>query len=845
MSHETFQAPELDHLAELLPAFEFNAFIAKGGMGAVYKANQRSLDRDVAIKVLPREFGADPEFRSSFETEAKAMAKLNHPNLIGVYDFGDVEGMPYIVMEYVDGKSLYHSAWNKQIEPLQAVEIVKAICHGLGHAHENGIIHRDIKPANILLTPKAEPKIGDFGLAQPAGDDGSGIVMGTPGYSSPEYIHDHTSADHRADLYALGVILHELLTSQRPDPEGVEPRKHTGDHKLDAIWKKATQPDPNHRYATAEDMAKDLEAWEKSAAARSANPLLTAASGAAQRPPGQGSDDAPQVLAPTGSNWGMVRNLIIIAVLVVAIGFTYKLLKKVQAERAAENERIKKEQYEAEQLAKAEAARKAEEARREALLNQNKKPVKEPVDIPDKEPETPLESLDRLRYALTNGERIEMPIGTKRKGGSDFFLVETKMAWHQAAAFAEQYGGHLALVGADEDVNWFAEFLPGDSVAWIGSGRSGGKSWVQIDGSDWPLSKSPGGVGDYAAIDQLGLLRARPADAKLPFIIEWHRDGSNPATLAAMMRRTRETLDSPNPVFPPGTRSSDGRHFCIIPREIDFNEANRLAELAGGILAVPGDRTQAGWLLDQLDGMHASDGFWMGGSREDDVWKWNSGEPWKFAQWADSANPESGGTGMVIVPEIGWRDADIDGTASGLIIEWSSDAEVEDTSGEDIAEAGGSLKELNKLAIGALRRAETERDKKLTSNAKTFGWDLNVWFRGLNSTDTRNWKPHVEGLHAMVKGNRVPAPSDFGDDSDVQLSEQMAKVCKYCYQKQQEADLQFEAMTDRIRDAYVKKLESAAAEAKDSGQTAQVSQLQKAMDDASDLSSWVDDMLNR
>ena len=182
------------------PELEIEGMIGRGGMGAVYKATQRSLDRAVAIKILPREFGADPEFRKSFETEAKAMARLNHPNLIGVYDFGDVDGMPYIVMEFVNGKSLYHSAWNKAIDPEQAVSIVKGICHGLGHAHENGVIHRDIKPANILLTPKAEPKIGDFGLARPTDAEGHGLVMGTPGYTAPEFLEHHERADRRADM---------------------------------------------------------------------------------------------------------------------------------------------------------------------------------------------------------------------------------------------------------------------------------------------------------------------------------------------------------------------------------------------------------------------------------------------------------------------------------------------------------------------------------------------------------------------------------------------------------------------------------------------------------------------
>ena len=195
-----FVPPSLEELAALLPAYDFEILIARGGMGAVYRAKQKSLGRDVAIKVLPREMGRDPRYRESFETEARAMARLNHPNLISVYDSGAVDEMPYIVMEYVPGKSLYHSSYGKQVDPEQAVELIQGVCAGLGHAHENGIIHRDIKPANVLLTTKAEPKIGDFGLARPVDDKGVGLVMGTPGYTAPELIHHPQASDRRSDL---------------------------------------------------------------------------------------------------------------------------------------------------------------------------------------------------------------------------------------------------------------------------------------------------------------------------------------------------------------------------------------------------------------------------------------------------------------------------------------------------------------------------------------------------------------------------------------------------------------------------------------------------------------------
>ncbi|MBK1826852.1 protein kinase domain-containing protein [Haloferula rosea] len=863
MTHETFQAPELEHLAELLPAFDFQAFIAKGGMGAVYKARQRSLERDVAIKVLPRELGEDAGFRASFEVEAKAMARLNHPNLISVYDFGDVDGMPYIVMEYVDGKSLYHSAWNKQIEPKQAVSIIKGICAGLGHAHENGVIHRDIKPANILLTPKAEPKIGDFGLALAAEHDDSGVLMGTPGYTAPEVIADHSKFDQRADLFAVGVILHELVTGQRPDPEGKTPRKTSGDPKLDAIWKKAVQPNPALRYPTAEAMAKDLDEWAQNAAARAANPLMTGATAVAAPkapqsagPPPPQADGTPapvpEVQISTGSSWGLVRNLLIIAVLVVAIGFTYKLLKETRAKRLVEKERIEREQYEAEKLAAAQRKRAEEEARLAALRERDKpKPKPDGTDKPEPEPvpETPLESLARLQDALFDGKRDEMPIGTTRRGSSDYFVVPEDLSWHQAAAYAERHGGHLAVITSDEDINWFAELLPRDSIAWVGAGRSSGKSWIQIDGSDWPLSKNPGGVGDYAAVDELGLLRARPAKAKFPFIIEWHRDGSNPASLASILQRTRSTLDSPNPVYPPGTKSLDGRHFAIISRPIKRRDAALMAEQSGGILAVPATRNEADWLAEKAVELGEKLSFWIGGSRQGAVWKWDSGEPWEFAKWAEEADPEEGGESLALLTGEGWEDMDPTEKIDGFIIEWSTDATRADESSEEEQmanqEGGNSLEALNSMAATALERIGKERDDKLAANARTFNWDLDVWFRGLNSSDTTNWQPHVDALKALVVDNRVPGPDAFGEGSEIALSPRMGEVCDYGYKKQTEIDLEHESAADRIRDAYIDRVNTAAQEAQTKGQDGLANNLRRAGAAASeDLDVWIESIVS-
>ena len=256
-----FQAPEIDQLAPLFPAYHIECLIATGGMGAVYRAVQKSLDRTVAIKILPREFSQDPVFCASFEAEAKSMARLNHPNLIGVYDFGEVNGMLFIIMEFVPGQSLFHCAHGHAVEPNEVIRLITGICQGLAHAHENGIIHRDIKPSNVLLDHHNEPKIGDFGLAHPVGtghQEGAQIY-GTPGYTAPEVVNAPQTVNHRADIFSIGVLLHELLTGKLPadDPRPASQIAHC-DPRFDAIIQRATAKAPEMRYPNAHQIIADI-----------------------------------------------------------------------------------------------------------------------------------------------------------------------------------------------------------------------------------------------------------------------------------------------------------------------------------------------------------------------------------------------------------------------------------------------------------------------------------------------------------------------------------------------------------------------------------------------------------
>ena len=258
-----FLAPEPAELAPLFPGYTIEWLIATGGMGAVYCAVQKSLDRTVALKILPREFSKDAEFCAGFEAEAKAMARLNHPNLVGVYDFGEADGMLYIVMEFVPGKSIYHSAYGIAIDPEEVIRLITGICNGLAHAHENGIIHRDIKPSNILLDLNAQPKIGDFGLARPAErkvEEGEQI-FGTPHYTAPEVVNSPHSVDHRADIFSVGVMLHELLTSHLPAADSRSASNIVRcDARFDKIIRRATHTSPAARYASAAELADELQA---------------------------------------------------------------------------------------------------------------------------------------------------------------------------------------------------------------------------------------------------------------------------------------------------------------------------------------------------------------------------------------------------------------------------------------------------------------------------------------------------------------------------------------------------------------------------------------------------------
>ncbi len=263
-----FVPPEPAELAKQFPQLEILTLLGQGGMGAVYKARQKQLDRLVALKILPPEVGRDPAFTERFTREARSLARLNHLHIVTVYDFGlSEDGLYYFVMEYVDGTDLRHVIQAGKLEPAEALAIVPQICDALQFAHKNGIVHRDIKPENILLDKEGNIKIADFGLARlldrPASAytlTAAGHKMGTPHYMAPEQIEHPHHVDHRADIYSLGVVFYEMLTGELPIGRFAPPsRKVQVDVRLDQIVLKSLEHEPELRYQQASEVKTDVE----------------------------------------------------------------------------------------------------------------------------------------------------------------------------------------------------------------------------------------------------------------------------------------------------------------------------------------------------------------------------------------------------------------------------------------------------------------------------------------------------------------------------------------------------------------------------------------------------------
>ncbi len=264
-----------------IPGYQILEKIGKGAMATVYKARQISLDRIVAIKVLPRRYSENPEFVDRFYREGKAAAKLNHPNIVQAIDVGEAGGYHYFVMEYVDGHTVYDKLTaNGRYSESEALDIIISIADALNHAHTRGFIHRDVKPKNIMITKEGIPKLADMGLAREVSDtrlaeSEAGRAYGTPYYISPEQIRGEVNIDFRADIYSLGATFYHMVTGRVPfdasnptavmlkhlrskltPPDHINPELSIGTAEVIEIM---MAKNPRDRYQSTKELLEDLK----------------------------------------------------------------------------------------------------------------------------------------------------------------------------------------------------------------------------------------------------------------------------------------------------------------------------------------------------------------------------------------------------------------------------------------------------------------------------------------------------------------------------------------------------------------------------------------------------------
>jgi tRNA A-37 threonylcarbamoyl transferase component Bud32 len=351
--------PPIEELAPKFPALEIESLIGRGGMGVVYRARHKALDRAVALKVLAAHVASDRAFADRFQREARALAKLQHPNIVAVHDFGLTDGLFWLVMEFVDGVNVREAMAAGQIGPDAALRIVPQVCDALQYAHEHGVVHRDIKPENILLDRTGRVKVADFGLAKltdrAAADvslTGVGQVMGTLHYMAPEQWERPKDVDHRADIYSLGVVFYEMLTGELPVGRFAAPStKSAVDARIDEIVLRTLARERDARYQQVAEVKTDVGLV--TAPAPAAAPVTAPAPAAAEVTPVAQAAAGPSlrrqlwvgaVLAACGAVWWAVKDrevvwtvLPLAGLAVMAIAVWYRLRQSATVKPSRRN----------------------------------------------------------------------------------------------------------------------------------------------------------------------------------------------------------------------------------------------------------------------------------------------------------------------------------------------------------------------------------------------------------------------------------------------------------------------------------------------------------------------------
>lgn len=489
-----WQPPPVEAMQAALPQYRFESLLGHGGMGAVYKALQISLEREVAVKILPRGLldDSDANYLERFKNEARTMARMSHPGIVNVYDFGETAcGLLYFVMEYVDGTDVARMITVQgRLPPEHALAVTAHVCDALAYAHSHGVIHRDVKPANILINREGSVKVADFGLAKASDGRDSGLTksnltMGTPDFVAPEALIAGVPLDGRADLYAIGVMLYQMLTGEIPRGIWMMPGTRLGtDPRFDAIIAKAMQTDREARYQSAMEIRRDLDTILSTPRAavqpRSAPPPVRHGT---RKPTTAKKPDVEDEPPPPPPPSRMPSTAAIAAVglaATLAVGFFLFLAPSKPRE--------------ADVVAASAPPPAAAPAPVQASPSLSAAPS--PATVPSVEPPpatppaaAPVMATPPAAPVMDAAPAPERPVRTAvfTFKGSRYQLVREPLNWNEARAKAGAEGGHLATIPDKDTDDWLREtFLneiePGMAF-WLGGHKeSRSTEWVWITG---------------------------------------------------------------------------------------------------------------------------------------------------------------------------------------------------------------------------------------------------------------------------------------------------------------------------------------------------------------------------
>ncbi len=570
-----WQPPALEELQGQVPGCEILELAGAGGMGAVYKARQTKLDRIVAVKLLAVEISRNPEVAARFESEARLLAKFEHPNIVHVYDFGlTTGGSLYFVMEYVDGKDLFHYLHGTH-SVKEVVKISLQVCDALAAAHSRGVVHRDIKPANLIINSEGKVKVADFGGARVMTAGGvNADAWGTPGYCAPEAAWPQ--ADHRVDIFSLGALMYEALTGRVPHwpltpPSVLNPQR---DKQMDGVVMKALALDPAERWQTAAEFRAALEPFlvsqpgvptarvQVSAPAR--KPAKSAPGPVVARPAPAEAETVVEA-PPAKGRLGMVAA---IAGTVVVLGGGGAALmfgggKKEAADQSAQAEPGAAASVPAEPEpsgTKAAPSLITSFGPEETGSKPSTKGPKEPGPLGKK--------MQELAAAAAPEGGKRPPAEALEFSGHHYLIASVQLHWKEAKKFAEDCGGHLLTLTSKQEIAFITDswsrLTGGDSIqppeAWTG-GINPGKSpdgWTWVTGEPWAdpfwMSDEP----DLKYPENPVYLRRDPTNLGMRdgagndlrcLAIEWEQATPPPAPVVAETKPVTEPAPAASPAM--------------------------------------------------------------------------------------------------------------------------------------------------------------------------------------------------------------------------------------------------------------------------------------------------------